>query len=36
VSFSDIRPAPKKTALDGLAVYRPNNRDLFAKEPVNP
>ena len=36
VSFSDIRPAPKKTALDGLAVYRPNNRDLFAKEPPNP
>jgi hypothetical protein len=35
VSFSDIRPTTK-TALDDLAMYRPNNRDLFAKEPANP
>ncbi len=35
VSFSDIHPAAK-TALDDIALYRPNNRDLFAKEPPNP
>ncbi|MDQ2991865.1 MAG: hypothetical protein M3R30_03460 [Candidatus Eremiobacteraeota bacterium] len=35
VSFSDVHPADK-TALDDIALYRPNNRDLFAKEPPNP
>jgi hypothetical protein len=35
VSFSDIRPAAK-TALDAIAQYRPNDRDLFAKEPSDP
>jgi len=35
VSFSDIHPAAA-TALDGIAQYRPSNRDLFAKEPPNP
>lgn len=35
VSFSDIHPVTK-TALDEIAQYRPNNRDLFAKEPVDP
>jgi len=35
VSFSDIHPGTK-SALDGIAQFRPRNRDLFAKEPIDP
>lgn len=35
VRFSDIHPAAK-SALDEIAQYRPNDRDLFAKEPAYP